>query len=518
CSKAFTGLAFMHLVKEQNVNLDAPVTDYLPWLKMTFEEEEVPVTLRQFLHHTSGVPWSSISKIPQSDAPDALEQTIKGLVGTELDEKPGKAFNYATINYDVLALVIEVVSQQSFESYLAENVLEPLQLNATTIGVPLDSAKMARGYKIGFFGAREYDAPAFKGNNAAGYVVTNAEDLARWLQFQMGLIDHELFELAQQTHVRDETVPLHNMSSYAGGWNISLDGKGEIYHSGLNPNFTSFIVFRPEKKLGIALLANSNSSYTSTIAQKLLKIADGEELTSTFEPGDNGDKLFSSVSIGLGVYILVVFGLILFVAYEIVMKKRRFTKVTFRNVLRFFFPILILIPFAYGFYLLPKAVFGFTWEAILVWTPVSFKVLILTILGAIGISAVSHLLGLSFPDKNEYKRKAPKILLMSLISGLANVVLIILVTNSIGSDVEPEYLAFYFVLTIAVYLLGRRFVQVSLIYFGRGLVFDLRIQLIDKIFSTSYENFEKIERGKVYTAFDDDINIIGSSTSVIVSM
>ena len=243
CSKAFTALALTKLEQEKKVDLDSYVSDYLPWFKVQFEEKEQKITLNQLLYHTSGIPWNTISKIPVSDADDALEQTVRQLIGQELEEVPGKRYEYATINYDVLALVIEKITNTTFEAYVQSNVIDEIGLNHTSIGIPKDAQQMSTGYKIGFFRPRAYDAPVYKGNYAAGYVISNAEDMAKWLKFQMGQANNGLSNLVAATHERDETVAIHGMDLYARGWEISLDGTGKIFHAGLNPNFSSFVVF-----------------------------------------------------------------------------------------------------------------------------------------------------------------------------------------------------------------------------------------------------------------------------------
>lgn len=524
CSKAFTALALSILESEGKVNLDAKVSDYLPWFKVFYEEEETKeyrdtsISLIHLLHHTSGIAWESISDIPQSNAPDALEQTVRKLVGKALDHKPGVAYEYATVNYDVLALVIERITQQSFESYIQEKVFTPLQLNHTSIGISQDSTRLAQGYKIGFFQAHPFDAPIFKGNNAAGYIISNSMDISRWLKFQMGMLVSEYTDLLPILHKRDETVPLHGMAAYARGWEIALDGTGEIYHHGHNPNFTSYFVFRPEEKIAVAILANSNSTYTPVIGNKLMKILASEKILHEFDPGDRGDASYTIISIVLGLFMLIVLSLIVLTLLDIRKKKRSFEKMTQADFLRFAKGIVFVLPFLFGLYFLPKAVAGFSWEAMLVWTPFSFYVMTICMLGAIGISYLAYFISLLFPEQNLYKRKAPQIILISILSGLSNMIVIILVTSSLGADVNLLHLVFYYGLAISLYLFGRKFVQTHLIQFTRSLVYDLRIQLIDKIFTTSYQNFEKMDRGRVYTALNDDVNMLGQSTNLVVTL
>ncbi|HYC29363.1 MAG TPA: serine hydrolase, partial [Chitinophagaceae bacterium] len=459
-----------------------------------------------------------ISKIPETNAPDALEQTVKVLAGQKLHNPPGAKFEYATINYDVLALVIQTVSGQPFESYVQNNVINRLQLGSTSIGVPADASQMSTGYKIGFFDERKYDAPVFKGNNAAGYIITNATDMAEWLKFQMGLAHAEMQPLVQLTHQRDESVSLHGLSFYAQGWEIALDGTAEIYHGGLNPNFTAYVAFRPGKKLGIAIMANSNSNFTALIGNTIMKRMAGEKTEKQLNPGDNNDKTYSLLSIIIAAYILVVLGFIGRLAVQVLQKKRKYETFTWNKAKKFALSVAAILPFVYGVYILPQALAGFNWQAILVWTPGSFAFLIWSLAAAAAVSYIAHFVSVCFPEQDKYRRIAPRLVLMSVLSGLANVIVIVMVTSAIGSDSSLKYNLFYYGLVLCVYLLGRRYVQIRLIRLTRGLVYDLRLQLVEKIFSTPYQKFEKLDRGRIYTTLNDDINTIGESTNMFMML
>lgn len=518
-SKAFTALAVMHLERQGKLDLSKYVDDYLPWFSTQHKGVATRITLRQLLHHTSGIPWKTIAKIPATSADDALEQTVRTLVGQELFELPGREYQYATINYDVLALLVQQVSGQPFERYLQEAIIAPLGLSNTSIGAVTDSSLLATGHKGGFLRAQSFEAPIYKGNNAAGYVTSNALDIAAWVQFQLGLSEqHDLYQSALRTHERDESVPLHFMESYAAGWQVVLDGTGEIYHDGLNPNYSSYIALKPEAKFGIAILTNANSNYTPVLGDRVMKILTGYQLEELYEPGDGGDQAFSAAALALIIYMLVVIGYVLYIVSTIIKGNRLYEAPGTKKVAKFALSLAFATPFLAGLYLVPRALAGFTWEALLVWTPYSAEAVIYLLLGAIALSYMAYALTLFFPEQDKIKKKAPAILLMTMLSGLANVVVIVIVTSAIDSDVELRYMLFYYSLVIGIYLAGRRFVQVNLIRITRGLVYDLRVKLVNKIFSTSYERFERIDRGKVYTALNDDVNTIGESTNLFVSL
>ncbi len=515
-SKAFTALALLKLEKEGKVNLDDKVSDYLKWFHVKYNDDLVEITLCQLIHQTSGIPWRTIGLIPQSDNDKALEEIIKKINGFELHHIPGKQFESADINYDLLALITEKVTGHSFEAYV-NNMFKELELESTTIGKTKQDL-LSKGYKIGFFKPREFDAPVYRGNNAAAYVNSNAEDLTKWMKYQMGVLPCNYDTLITISHQKDETVMPNNLSSYAYGWNVSLLGNGEIYHNGLNPNFSSYIAFRKKEGIGVCILANSNSSYTKIMGKNIMNILTEEKVSYSYIPDNSNDKAFSVVSIILIIYLLFVLGFLTYIIIGILKGIRRYKSLTLKKLGNVFLAFIIILPFLYGIYLLPKAMAGFTWETTIVWAPISFPFLLVLCLSSIGLSYFTCILTVIFPEKNEYKRNAPKIILLSILSGISNMVLIILITSSLNSAIEIKYLLYYFGLTLFVYILSSKIVQTKMIYLTRNAIYDLRMKLINKVFSTSYEKFEKIDRGRIYTTMNDDIGTIGQSANTFVSV
>lgn len=131
-SKAFTALGILNLQKDGLIKLEDKVTKYIPWLKVKYEGKDASITIEQLLYHTSGIPYNTIDKIPSSNEDNALEKTVRTLVGINLDSKPGEKYQYATINYDVLGLIIKKVTGSSYEKYIEYSVLKPMNLNNRT--------------------------------------------------------------------------------------------------------------------------------------------------------------------------------------------------------------------------------------------------------------------------------------------------------------------------------------------------------------------------------------------------
>lgn len=532
CSKAFTALAALKVEAEGLFNLDDKVTDHLPWFKPTFEGEHYPITLRQLLQHTSGIPFKSVGYIPLEGAKKgAIEDAVKAIKDIHLQDRPGTRFSYATINYDVVALAMEKVTGQTYEEYMDKQIFAPLGLTATTVGmerVPEGmSQHISKGHKIGFFSARRYDAPAYRGNWPAGYVVTNGKDLARWLKLQMGLVENPLASVIEKSHQRDENVPpnadpadMSIFSSYAYGWQVSLSGDGTIFHGGDNPNFKSFFIFNPETKTAVGLMTNSdNNNYAPYIGRDIMnRLVMGPDMKAKSTPGGGMDKGASVVIIILVLYFLVVLGYLLSIVLDMVKGRRQFEGLSLKKIAKIFAGLPLIAPFLVGLYILPKALGGVPWNTTLVWTPISFKYAILGIVWAFGFSYLAFIVSQVFPQKNKYMRSIPLLIVLSIMSGGANSVIIFLISGSLYIQTGLWYMVYYYILAMLLYVVGRKVIQTRLTEISFDIVYDMRMRLVEKIFKTSYQRFENMDRGRVFSTLNDDTNQVGNSANLIVML
>ena len=523
-SKAFTALAVLTLEKDGLMNLDAPVTTYLPWFHVNYQGRECPITLRQLLHHTSGIPTRSITLIESGNAPDALQQIVRKLVDFELVRKPGTEFEYATINYDVLGAVIEAVSGMSYEDYLTKHILVPLGMTHTFVGHSQDThdilanSSMALGYKIGFFAARKYNAPVYRGNNPAGYIISNANDMSRWLKVQTGLEESILAAQVQETHNPDLTVAVNpnTLGSYGMGWFSYMNGSNVLDHQGLNPNYTAYIGFSTKEKLGVAVLANSNSTATPWIGNYIMGVLRGSELTSLNIQGDAVDKGSSVIAFMVGFFILCILAFYISIPLDIIKGRRRYEGLSLKKIGNWILVFLAFLPFIYGIYLLPEAMNGVNWDTALVFGPSSFRAAIILLLASMGLCWLGFIISSLFPQQNKYKRQAPLLLVLSVASGGANAIIIFLINASVFSTTDLFYQLYFFAMAFLLYIIGRKILQTELIKISFDIIYDLRMNLVGKMFNTSYQSFEKIDRGRVLATLNDDTNQISNAANILV--
>ncbi|MCP4218105.1 MAG: serine hydrolase, partial [bacterium] len=523
CSKSFTALGLLKLEEKGLVGLDEPVSKYLPWFFVTHDKRRVSITLRQLLHHTGGIPAETLSLIPVGNEKGALEQTVRKIAGMELASSPGEKFQYATINYDVLGAVIQQVTGQTFEEYMAREVFKPLALHDTVVGVGNGVKKSpppAVGYKTGFFSPRRYVAPIFRGNNPAAYILSNSRDMARWLQLQTGFETSALSPLIHGTLEADESVPpADGRLSYGMGWFIDRYGKKKIFHQGANPNFSTYIAFRPEDKIGVAVLANSNSSYTAVIGETVLKIVAGESIPPIPAGGEekNYDKAFSIVSLILATALSFLLVYLVAILIDVFKGNRKFESLTRRKTFSLLFLLGTYLPFLLGIYWLPALMAGLTWQTAIVWGPVSLPAAVVLFFILLGTILLVHLLTLILPHKNKYKNTLPLVVGVSLLPGIGDAAAIFILTATFGVKQGMGYIFYYFALAIFLYSVGYKIGQSKLIVASNSIILDLRMKLIKKIFSATYQKFEKIDRGRVYSILDSDIGTIGNSILTIVA-
>ncbi|OZQ67526.1 serine hydrolase [Paenibacillus sp. VTT E-133280] len=288
-SKAFTGMGILLLEEQGLLSMTDTVQKYLPWFTLKYQGEPVDMqslTLNNFLHHTSGLTNGRHSQnIPQGNTPDLLQKTVEMLVDAELAFPPGEQYSYGTVNYDVLGLVIEIVSGQRYEDFMREQVFQPLGLHQTYVYKEDAQAtgQMAQGYRSSFFMTTPYNAPDYSGNKPAGYIISCTKDMARWMGIQMGIVQDipEIFHtVIEKSHQGDMSVPAVNEMYYAAGWSVNAN-QTIIEHPGGNPNFGTEVIILPNERTAVCLLTNG-ANINRSMVLKVKDILDGN-LTQSYE-------------------------------------------------------------------------------------------------------------------------------------------------------------------------------------------------------------------------------------------
>nr|WP_314463662.1 serine hydrolase domain-containing protein [uncultured Clostridium sp.] len=364
-SKAFTGMGILLLEEQGRLSMTDPVQKYLPWFTLKYQGKAVDMqslTLSNFLSHTSGLTnIRHTQNIPQGNTPDLLHKTVEMLAGAELAFPPGERYSYGTVNYDVLGLVIEAVSGQSYEDFMREQVFQPLGLYQTY--VYKEDAKatghLAQGYRSSFFITTPYNAPDYAGNKPAGYLISCTKDMARWMGIQMGIVQDipERFRAVIETsHQGDRSVPAVNGRFYAAGWSVNAD-QTVLEHTGGNPNFRTEVVILPNERKAVCLLTNGTNTNVNVVL-KVKAILDGRLMQSYDISGTQlMDIILSSVTI--------IFCLFAVLFFRLGFHRREMNKLHPVSKKRIIATVILLITTIV--LCIISMLVGFNWPAILIW-------------------------------------------------------------------------------------------------------------------------------------------------------
>lgn len=255
-SKSFTALAVMQLVEAGSVELDAPIGDYLD----VFEgnPDAAAITIRQLLSHTSGYSThqGNQSQSDYSRRADALELRVRDVGAMELAHAPGTRWEYSNANYMLAGRLIEVVSGQSYDDYVTENILQPAGMTNSFVGSGNLDERLAKPHEPWLFSRRVIRVEKFgRGSAPQGGIASTGGDMAIYMAMMMNgkddLISAESKALMMQP--ASEASPTYGL-----GWFVDPED-GTVGHSGLSPGYEALATMIPAEKRGAVILSNAAS-------------------------------------------------------------------------------------------------------------------------------------------------------------------------------------------------------------------------------------------------------------------
>lgn len=184
-SKSFTVLAVMQLVEAGRIDLDAEVSHHLGGFS---GQPAAAITIRQLLSHTSGFSTlqRNTSHTDTTEGKDELARRVDRLAQVIPAYKPDEKWEYSNTNYQILGRVIEVVSGQEYQTYVATNILEPVDMEHSFVADGEIHESMAAGHRPWFGTKRPLpENTTDRGTAPQGGIVASASDLALYLQMMM---------------------------------------------------------------------------------------------------------------------------------------------------------------------------------------------------------------------------------------------------------------------------------------------------------------------------------------------
>jgi D-alanyl-D-alanine carboxypeptidase len=259
-SKMLTAVAVAQLAERKQLDLDDPIGHFIPSLTGHPDRRAPRITLRQLLQHTGGFArdgntgdhWLN-GGFPNTQ--ELIDLTLQSNVVFDA----GMKFKYSNLGYALLGQVVAQVSEQSYESWVRREILDPLSMHSTTTASEQATVSYGRRTDSGDRKpAPSSDTSAFTA--AAGWFSTT-QDMNRFLQAQ--LQDHLPLTVESRSRLhrsgRNHWRPRHvRGSSYGLGFmNESISGRYVFGHSGGLFGYRSASFIDPTTRVSVSVASNA---------------------------------------------------------------------------------------------------------------------------------------------------------------------------------------------------------------------------------------------------------------------
>ena len=276
-SKVYVTTAVMQLAEDGKVNLDAPLTDYIPDFRMA-DERYKEITVRMLMNHTSGI-WGSSFKnalLYEDNDMSYHDELLTFLEGQKLKANPGAYAAYCNDGFTLLEMVVENVSGMSFTEYVDRYIAD--EIGAENTGTALNRFQMEDAVSV-------YSANNILYENeycmclGSGGVLATASEMA-----EFGATFFTGNEMLLTEDSKEEMASRWSEDSYMDdnglGWDyvealqyeeagVKVIGKG-----GDILNQHAMLVVAPDEEISVSILSSGgNSMYNIMVAHALLNVA-----------------------------------------------------------------------------------------------------------------------------------------------------------------------------------------------------------------------------------------------------
>lgn len=265
-TKLFTSTAIMQLRDQGRLQLDDPVTKYLPWFSIRSTNDALPITIRHLVTHTSGLPREARFPYWSDNVFPSREQLIETLPEQDAIYAPATRWKYSNLALTLAGEIVQAVADQPFADYIQQQVLDPLEMTSTSVVLPDEHrARLATGYTRRIPGAARQAGPFTDcaGISPAANMSSTVEDLARFAALQMRDDAAGGQQILAGSSLR-EMQRIHWLNDdWKSGWGVgfAIVRAGErtlIGHSGALPGYRTRLSICVAQKIAIIVLTNAD--------------------------------------------------------------------------------------------------------------------------------------------------------------------------------------------------------------------------------------------------------------------
>ncbi|CAA9335661.1 MAG: Beta-lactamase class C-like and penicillin binding proteins (PBPs) superfamily [uncultured Cytophagales bacterium] len=276
-SKTFAAAAILQLMEQGKLDIEQKLVTYLPYFKLA-DKRYRDITLKQILNHTSGMPDVEDYQWEQAVSDEgAAERWTRSLTKKKLRAAPGKEFYYSNLAYDVLADVVAKVSGTSFEHYVKENLLAPLQMHTSSFLLSDISPALRTSPHSGIPLSVNRVYPYNRMHAASSTMNSNVVDLSHWIMANLNKGVYQDKQVLSPQSIALMQTPSFTVDVKANrriGLNwfiVAYQGETLLHHDGADEGYVSTLYLVPSRNIGFVLLFNSDEVNSYAITEHILQ-------------------------------------------------------------------------------------------------------------------------------------------------------------------------------------------------------------------------------------------------------
>ena len=255
-SKTFTALAALCAARDGLIDLDAPITTYLPDFTIHSRFELAPeekISLRHLLQHTAGVTHEAPVGNGNRPSNGPLAAHALSVGDTWLRFPVGSKWEYSGAGYDLASYVLEVRAQRSFADYLEDELFQPIGMRSTTASRSKIESDRLRAIGHSSRHAKRIPLASDIPWAGAGGIYANANDLSRLIQLLL-----HWGEINGESVIDEESLMMMYTPSAHRNYGLGVYiWKRSLGHGGDGLGFSSEMIWIPEHGIGGVILINA---------------------------------------------------------------------------------------------------------------------------------------------------------------------------------------------------------------------------------------------------------------------
>jgi CubicO group peptidase (beta-lactamase class C family) len=274
-TKQFTAVSILMLAEQGKLELNDPITKYIP----DYPTHGHELTIHHLLTHTSGIansttlnPWDAHVRKKDFE-PKALVDYFKN---EPIKTAPGEQYQYNNFGYHILGYLIEIVSEMSYGAFVEKNIFQPLGMGHSYYGsheaiIP----NRATGYTRTRAGFEHAEYISMTQPYAAGALMSTVQDQLIWIN---ALLDHRLIS-KQSLELAWSNYDLNNGNkiNYGYGWFINdINGSRTVEHAGGISGYQTNAIYVPEENVFVVVFTNCDRTDPRPVSTRMAALAIGK--------------------------------------------------------------------------------------------------------------------------------------------------------------------------------------------------------------------------------------------------